>query len=72
MLLGNAFIAENGQKLSQENEKLTMSIGRFRYWYDLSLHKMNLPAVLQEWQEKQASTVVFPKEHKKFAIIPLS
>lgn len=41
-----------------------------RYWHDLSLHSFNMPGLLQEWQEKQASTVRYDRKHVQFAIVP--
>ena len=65
ILLGSASASKPGIKLGKPDKVLEIPIKKTRYWYDLSAHKINLPGLLQEWQEKQASTVTYNKTHSK-------
>jgi hypothetical protein len=70
MLLGSSSQRKVGKKLGQSDENLISPIKKGSYWYKLSQHKYNIPGLLQEWQEQQASTVTFKKSDQKFTIVP--
>lgn len=70
-LMGSAYASsDKGADLENPTQNLKPSTHRLRYWFDLSLHKAHLPGILQEWQLKQPSTIVYPKNHKGFSIVP--
>lgn len=71
LFLGAARTA-NGRQLSNAEQKLAPGVCHLPYWYDLSLHRFHLPALLQEWQEQQPSTVIYPKGYQRYSIIPPS
>lgn len=74
LILGSGSTDTGGLKIGPKGEEkvLQAPLHRPRYWYDLSLHKFNMPGILQEWQDKQPSTVVYGKDHTQFAIVPPS
>ncbi len=70
ILLGSASASKPGIMLGKPDKVLSVPVKKTRYWYDLSTHKFNMPGLLQEWQEKQASTITYNKTHQRFATVP--
>lgn len=69
--LGGA-LGEGGAAFVQPNEtpcEIRPTLSDWKNWFRLSSYRGNLPAVLQEWQRKQASTVVY-KKPVKLTVVP--
>ncbi|MEI8366201.1 MAG: hypothetical protein WCF65_07260 [Parachlamydiaceae bacterium] len=61
---GAAFVSSK-----KKPEKINSSLSNKERWYKLSSYRFNLPGILQEWQHKQASTVIY-NSPIKLAIVP--
>lgn len=61
---GRAFV-KNGDK----PKNIGPSLKSFKKWFMLSSYSINLPGVLQRWQNKQASTMTY-KKPIKLCIVP--
>lgn len=71
--LGGGAFGPKGQKFKQkaheQQKDLAPHLQNPLKWVDEKKYRVNLPGILQEWQRKQASTVVF-KNPVRFAIVP--
>jgi hypothetical protein len=61
---GAAFVPQEGKE-----KDLKPTFSNWKNWFRISSYNFNLPGVLQEWQEKQASTVIYDKP-VKLTIVP--
>ena len=66
-LLGRIF-PSNGESFD-EGEQIQTAAPSSRTWFNLSSYRYNLPIVLQDWQLKQPSTVVYEKP-VRLTIVP--
>jgi len=68
ILLGGLF--GDGGESFDEGKQIQAPARNPDSWFDLSSYRYNLPAILQEWQMKQPSTVVY-ENPVRLTIVPL-
>lgn len=61
---GRAFVQKD-----EETTNVEPNLKSFRRWFMLSSYPINLPGILQRWQRKQPSTVIY-KNPVRFTIVP--
>lgn len=65
-------MGEGGAAFVMPNDKpkeIRPVLSDLRNWFKLSSYNVNLPGVLQEWQRKQASTVIY-RQPVKLTVVP--
>ena len=69
---GGAYIQEGlaFDDAKNVNNGIIGSLADKKRWFKLSNYQINLPGILQEWQRKQASTVIY-KRPLHLAIVPI-